>query len=85
MRVGTASGGRLAVRPGVVYSGDGKARFGLPAGDYTIHAGRGFEYGIDSARISVRPGDVVRKTMSIRREVPTDGFVSCDPHVHTLT
>src|SRR5205085_547593 len=48
MTVGASSGGQLAVRPGVLYSGDGKARFGLPAGDYTIHAGRGFEYGIDT-------------------------------------
>jgi hypothetical protein len=85
MSVGAASGGRLAVRPGVVYTGDGRASFGLPAGDYTIHAGRGFEYGVDSARISLRPGEVVRKTLSIRREVPTDGYVACDPHVHTLT
>src|SRR5262249_43937162 len=62
-----------------------KARFGLPAGEYTICAGRGFEYGIDSVCITVRPGDSIRKTLSIRREVPTAGFVSCDTHVHTLT
>jgi hypothetical protein len=85
MSVGATSDDRLAVRPGVVYSGDGKARFGLPAGDYTIHAGRGFEYGIDTVRVSVRPGDTLRKTLSIRREVPTDGYVCCDTHVHTLT
>jgi hypothetical protein len=85
MTVGARSGKRLAVRPGVLYTGTGKARFGLPAGDYTVYAGRGFEYGIDSVRVAVRPGDVVRKTLAIRREVPTAGYVSCDPHVHTLT
>jgi hypothetical protein len=85
MTVGATSGERLAVRPGVLYTGDGKARFGLPAGDYTIIAGRGFEYGIDSVKVSVRPGEVVRKTLSIRREVPTEGYISCDTHVHTLT
>ncbi|HEY7311632.1 MAG TPA: CehA/McbA family metallohydrolase [Gemmataceae bacterium] len=83
--VGTVSDSHLAVRAGVVYSGDGKPRIELPAGDYTIHAGRGFEYGIDTVRVSVRPGELVRKTLSIRREVPTPGYVSCDTHVHTLT
>jgi hypothetical protein len=83
--VGAASGGHLAVRPGVIYTGTGQARFGLPAGDYTVYAGRGFAYGIDSARLSLRPGDHVRKTLSIRREVPTPGYASCDTHVHTLT
>jgi hypothetical protein len=85
MTVGAASGGELAVRPGVVYTGDGRARFGLPAGDYTLYAGRGFEYGLDSVRLTLRPGDVVRKTLTIRREVPTPGYAACDPHVHTLT
>jgi hypothetical protein len=83
--VGAASGERLAVRPGVLYSGDGKARFGLPAGVFTLYAGRGFAYGSDSVRVTLQPGDVVRKTLSIRREIPAPGYVSCDPHVHTLT
>ncbi len=85
MSVGAAFGGRLAVRPGVVYTGDGKARFGLPAGTYTVYAGRGFAYGIDSVRIALKPGDVVRKTLTIRREVHVPEHVSCDTHVHTLT
>ncbi len=85
MTVGAASGERLAVRPGVLYSADGHARFGLPAGDYTLYAGRGFAYGIDSVRVMLRPGDTLRKTLTIRREVPTDGWASCDTHVHTLT
>jgi hypothetical protein len=83
--VGVAPGGPLAVRAGVVYTGTGQARFGLPAGDYTLYAGRGFAYGIASAHLSLRPRDVARKTLSIRREVPTPGYASCDMHVHTLT
>ena len=85
MTVGAASNEHLAVRPGVIYTGSGTARFGLPAGEYTIHAGRGFEYGVASTRVTLKPGDVVRKELSIRREVPTDGYASCDTHVHTLT
>lgn len=82
---GAKSNDQLAVRPGVIYTGNGKARFGLPAGDYTIYAGRGFAYSVDSVRIAVKPGDVIRKTLTIRREVPTPGYVSSDTHIHTLT
>ncbi len=69
----------------MIYTADGAATFGLPAGDYTIHAGRGFEYGTDTVRVSLKPGERARKELVIRREVPTPGFVACDPHVHTLT
>lgn len=85
MTVGATSSDHFAFRPGVIYSGTGEARFGLPPGQYTIIAGRGPTYSIDSAHVSLRSGDVVRKQLSIRREVPTTGYVSCDTHVHTLT
>jgi hypothetical protein len=85
MTVGATSGAGLAVRPGVVYTASGKARFGLPAGDYTLHAGRGFAYSIDTASLSLRAGDRANKTLSIRREVPIKDHISCDTHVHTLT
>jgi hypothetical protein len=85
MSVGATSNDNLAVRSGVIYSGNGCARFGLPAGAYTIYAGRGFEYGLDSTRLTLRAGDVVRKQLSIHREVPIKGYVSCDTHIHTLT
>ena len=32
-----------------------------------------------------RPGETDRRELTIRREVPTDGYVSCDTHIHTLT
>ena len=85
MTVGAASTKQSAVRPGVIYTGDGRARFALPAGEYTLYAGRGFEYGLDSVRLSLRTGEVARKTLTIRREVPTAGYAACDTHVHTLT
>src|SRR5262249_32900076 len=85
MTLGASSDGHLAVRPGVGYTGDEQARVGLPAGDYTIYAGRGFEYGVDSVPVTLRPGDVVHKQLTLRREVPTPGHVACDTHVHTLT
>jgi hypothetical protein len=85
MTVGAVSGNQLAVRPGVIYTGTGRARFGLPAGEYTVFAGRGFAYGLDFIEIKLRPGEVLQKKMTIRREVSTPGWVSCDTHVHTLT
>lgn len=85
MTVGAKSGDGLAVRPGVVYTGTGTARFGLPAGKYTIYAGRGFAYSIDSTTVNLKEGEKVRRELAIRREVPTPGWVSCDTHVHTLT
>jgi hypothetical protein len=83
--VGAASDDRLAVRSGVVYTADGHARFGLPAGKYTIYAGRGFEYSLAQAEVELKAGETGRRTLAIRREVPTPGYVACDTHIHTLT
>jgi hypothetical protein len=79
------SNGELAARPGVIYTATGRATLGLPAGDYRIVAGRGFEYGVGEVKLSLKAGDKAREQLSIRREVPTDGYVACDTHVHTLT
>jgi hypothetical protein len=83
--VGAASNDRLAVRPGLVYTADGRASFGVPAGRYTVYAGRGFEYSLDRAEFDVAAGQTAVRTLSLRREVPTPGYVACDTHVHTLT
>ena len=83
--VGAESNEHLAVRPGIVYTADGQASFGLPGGQFTLYAGRGFEYSLDKTEIDVAPGQILRRTLKIRREVPTAGFVACDTHVHTLT
>lgn len=83
--VGAQSNEYLAVRPGFIYTGNGRASFDLPAGTYTIYAGRGFEYSIDSARLVLKPGDHTHRRLVIRREVPTEGWISTDTHIHTLT
>jgi hypothetical protein len=75
----------LAVRPGVMYSADGTAAFGLPAGNYTLYAGRGFEYGVDSTELVLQPGETAVRKLTLRREVPTEGYVACDTHCHTVT
>src|SRR5205807_7625349 len=70
---------------GGIDTATGQVRYGLPAGEYPVYAGRGFDYGLDSVKLKVRAGDVVQKTLAIRREVPLQGYVSCDTHIHTLT
>ena len=77
-------GQRLAVRPGCVYTADGRARVTLPSGRYRIHAGRGFEYSVDTQLINVGSGDIRKVSLKIRREVATGNLVACDTHIHTL-
>lgn len=74
-----------AVRPGVLYTGSGTATFTLPAGRYTLLASRGFEYSLARVAMEATPGKPVRETLTLRREVPTEGYVACDTHIHTVT
>jgi hypothetical protein len=83
--LGIESNVNLAVRPGVVYTGTGRATLQLPAGNYTLYAGRGFEWGIDSAKLHLRAGKNDAKHLTIRREIDTDGYVAADTHIHTFT
>jgi hypothetical protein len=75
----------LAIRPGVVYTGNGRAEIGLPAGDYILFASRGFEWSVATQRVQVVSGQMTPVTLALRREVPTPGWVSSDTHVHTFT
>jgi len=75
----------MAVRPGVIYTGNGQAEVGLPAGDYTVYASRGFEWSVATQRVQVAANRMTPVTLGLRREVPTPGLVSCDTHVHTFT
>lgn len=78
-------GQHLAVRPGVAYTPDGKARLGLLPGKYTLYSTRGFEYGLATATVSLTAGQNQKIQLKISREVPTPGLVSSDTHVHTFT
>ena len=75
----------LAVRPGVIYTGNGLARLGVLPGRYTIYANRGFEYGLARQTVTLREGASKTVKMQIAQEVPTHGWVSCDTHIHTFT
>lgn len=85
MTIAAGSDKQHAIRPGIVYTSNGRLHTGLPAGKYTVYAGRGFEYGIDSAAVEATPGQIATVRLAIRREVPTAGYVCCDTHCHTVT
>lgn len=74
----------LAVRSGVVYTGDGRARLRLATGDYVIFATRGPEYSLAEKKIPLHH-QLERVNLELKREVSTDGFAACDTHIHTLT
>ncbi|MFV1995054.1 MAG: hypothetical protein ACC661_06425 [Verrucomicrobiales bacterium] len=82
--LGARSSDRLAVRSGVVYTLDGRARVGLRPGDYTVYAGRGFEYSLAEQALSISAGEEKEIALELRREVETPGLVACDTHLHTL-
>ena len=83
--IGLGSVSALAVRPGVVYTGNGRAELGLPVGEYTVFASRGFEWTVATQRLHIARGGSARLELQLHRAVPTPGWVSCDTHVHTLT
>jgi hypothetical protein len=76
---------KLAARTGVVYTPDGQAKIWVPPGHYTVYASRGFEFGVSQATLTLVDGKAGTVGLAIRREVPTDGLIACDTHVHTFT
>jgi hypothetical protein len=81
--VQAVEGDTLAIRSGVIYSGSGNFNFSIPAGTYKIYASRGFEYGVDSATITIKERDMVQHGFSLVHEVKPSGWKSIDTHVHT--
>jgi hypothetical protein len=75
----------VALRPGVVYTGSGTVRIGLPAGYYALYVSRGFEYNVRTQHLTLPPGRTYPMLVRLRREVPTQGMIACDTHVHTFT
>lgn len=85
MPLDAAEGQQLALRTGVVYTGDGRAVLRAAPGVYTIYASRGFEYSVARQRVTLVAGETQAVALTLRREVPTTGLVACDSHIHTLT
>lgn len=77
--------GRLAIREGVVYTGDGRARIELRPGQYTVWASRGFEWSHARLDVEATGGKTIPVALSLTHEVPLPGWISVDSHIHTLT
>ncbi len=75
----------LAVRRGIIYTLDGKASFAMKPGEYRIHATRGFEYGLASAELDLRPGHPETVEFRLEHEVDTPEYLAADTHMHTKT
>lgn len=83
---GLSSTTGLAVRPGTIYRHQkGYPLIPVPAGDYTVYVGRGFEYSLARLELTTSPNNVTAESVLLVREVPTEGYVACDTHVHTRT
>jgi predicted metal-dependent phosphoesterase TrpH len=54
----------------------------VPDGAYEIRASRGPEHSIAIERIDVRARGAGERTLQLRREVATDGYIGCDFHLH---
>jgi len=76
---------QVAFRPGTVYANNRPVIIRLPAGDYRVLVGRGFEYSLAEKQVSASEGSNQKLSFSINREVDTEGWVACDTHVHTRT
>jgi len=56
----------------------------LPAGEYEIFVMKGPEYRMSRAKISVAPGEAVRREITLERwrDMPAEGWYSGDDHIH---
>lgn len=77
--------GGVAVRVGVIYTREGHATISLPPGDYILHAGRGFEWGVERVELLLKKDEIEEVPVKLRREVDTRGWIATDSHIHTLT
>lgn len=75
----------VAVRIGVVYTQHGKTQLALPPGEYILYSSRGFEWSVAEAKLRVKAGENPEVKLQLTREVPTEGWVAADSHIHTLT
>lgn len=60
----------------------GELKTPLPKGRYRVAATKGIEWSIDAQTVDITPGHTRAATLTLRRVVPTPGFVGCDLHVH---
>jgi hypothetical protein len=63
---------------------EGGLEIAMPVGTYLATASRGPEYSLDQRIVEVLKGESIDLTFTIDKVVETTGFVSVDPHMHTI-
>ena len=63
---------------------DGHFEIELPAGEVTLEVTRGFEYGLESQKVTVIPGGTVHEIFGLKRwiDMGDRGWYSADNHFH---
>ena len=69
----------------LVYSATGKGSVKLPPETYTVHASRGFEYEVDTAKVTLADSKSESVALKLKRSVDTTGYMCGDFHLHSLT
>lgn len=80
-----APSSEVTTRIGIVYTKNGMTTLSAPIGDYELRAGRGFEWGVATEKLSLKPGINPGVHLKLKREVDTQGWIAADSHIHTLT
>jgi len=86
--------GRITVQPGpeapvhaahiaVVPALDGAATLFLPEGTWTLTGSRGPQWGLCRGDVTVAAGETAAFTCAIEQEIPAEGWISGDLHVHS--
>jgi hypothetical protein len=57
----------------------------VPPGEYILYASRGFEWSVAETKLKVKAGANPVVKLQLTREVPTEGWVAVDSHIHTFT
>ena len=74
------------VRDGYAYTDlAGEVVLPLSPGEWTLYASRGHEWSVAEAKIKLEHGVPAERVLVLTKEVETDGWISVDTHVHTLT
>jgi hypothetical protein len=69
----------------VVYTQHGRTQLAVPPGDYVLYVTRGFEWSVAETKLRVKAGENPSVKLQLTREVPTEGWIATDSHIHTFT
>lgn len=76
---------RLAVRRNTIYTVTGTGAVTVPPGAYSVEVGRGLEWSFVRRPVTIAAGATTDLAVTLVHEVDTEGWISGDFHLHTLT